>query len=320
MSPDIPRSQDRLGEARAPGEWQLNESSFRIARDAICLLRPLPASVERVWAFLSESELRARWLAAGDIELEAGGKVELHFDHTKISPEPTPAQYRDMPMSFSGRVLRCEPRKLLEFTWMESHGGQSRVLWELTTLGHQAHLTITHRDLGARAVLLSVCAGWDAHLGILDDLLCERQPRGFWSAHARLEAEYAAHFPKEMDVESFARLAAARTRKPRCSCKPWKYAAWTGIEAIPDSLERFGIFEHALNLPLEHGYEARFSAGTSYWHEEAPIAVHYYPYAGCVIYRCRSCAAIYLHYTEHAGHAPERRLRWVNPSLIDLTP
>lgn len=294
------------------------ESSARIARDAICLLRVLHAPVERVWAFLTESELRARWLAAGAMELQAGGTVELHFDHTKLSQEPTPAKYRDLPPVITGRVTRCEPGKLLEFTWMESHGEHSLVLWELTTSFDDTQLAITHRNLGTRDVLLSVSAGWDAHLGILDDLLCARAQRGFWSTHARLEAEYAVHFPKEMSVESFAQLAGARKRP--CSCQPSKYAAWTYIAAIPDPLERFGIFEHALDPPPEHAYEERHPAGTSYWHEAAPIAVHYHPYAASVIYRCRKCAAIYLHYTELAGHAPEKRLRWVNPSLIDRTP
>ena len=103
----------------------MHDYATRIAPDAVRLERLLPGPIERVWAFLTESDQRARWLAAGDMELRSGGKVELHFDHDNISPEPTPAKYRDMPMSFTGKVLRCEPPRLLEFTWMESHGGHS---------------------------------------------------------------------------------------------------------------------------------------------------------------------------------------------------
>ena len=174
----------------------MHDYATRIAPDAVRLERLLPGPIERVWAFLTESDKRARWLAAGDMELRTGGKVELRFNHEKISPEPTPAKYRDMPMSFTGKVLRCEPPRLLEFTWMESHGGHSIVLWELSNRGDGVALTITHRRLDRRDELLSVSGGWDVHVGILDDVLHERPPRGFWSAHADLEAEYGRRFPE----------------------------------------------------------------------------------------------------------------------------
>jgi len=174
----------------------MHDYATRIAPDAVRLERLLPGPIERVWAFLTESEKRARWLAAGDMELRSGGKVELHFNHAKISPEPTPAKYRDMPMSFIGKVLRCDPPKLLEFTWMESHGGTSVVLWELDTRGDKVALTITHHRLANRAELLSVSGGWDVHVGILEDVLTRQPPRAFWSTHARLEAEYGQRFPE----------------------------------------------------------------------------------------------------------------------------
>ena len=174
----------------------MNDYATRIAPDAIRLERLLPGPIERVWAFLTESDKRAKWLAAGNMELRAGGKVELLFAHEKISPEPTPAKYRDMPMGFTGRVIRCEPPKLLQFAWMESHGSDSEVTWELAERGQQVLFTITHRKLEDRAALLSVSGGWDVHVGILEDVLTQRAPRGFWSSHAKREQEYAARFPE----------------------------------------------------------------------------------------------------------------------------
>ena len=174
----------------------MNEYATRIAPDAIRLERLLPGPIERVWAFLTESDKRAKWLAAGNMELRAGGKVELQFAHGNISPEPTPAKYQDMPMGFTGRVIRCEPPKLLQFAWMESHGSDSEVTWELAERGQQVLFTITHRKLEDRAALLSVSGGWDVHVGILEDVLTQRAPRGFWSSHAKREQEYAARFPE----------------------------------------------------------------------------------------------------------------------------
>lgn len=173
----------------------MHDYATRIAPDTVRLERLLPGPIERVWAFLTESEQRKRWLAAGHMDLRVGGKVELNFDHSLISPEPTPAKYRDQPMSFIGKVLRCEPPKLLEFTWMESHGDHSQVLWELKPSGDKVVFTITHRKLMTRDLLLGVSGGWDVHVGILDDVLTNRAPRGFWSAHAKLEQEYAQRFP-----------------------------------------------------------------------------------------------------------------------------
>jgi uncharacterized protein YndB with AHSA1/START domain len=156
----------------------------------------LPGPIERVWAFLTESDKRARWLAAGEMELKPGGKVELNFDHNKISPEPTPLKYRDMPMGFTGKVMRCEPPRLLMFSWMESHGSHSEVTFELAERVDKVLLTITHRKLEDRNALLSVSGGWDVHVGILEDVLTDQAPRGFWSAHAKREQEYAARFPE----------------------------------------------------------------------------------------------------------------------------
>jgi uncharacterized protein YndB with AHSA1/START domain len=166
----------------------------RIAPDTVRLERLLPGPLERVWSFLTESDKRARWLAAGHMELEAGGKVELNFAHDQLSHEPTPEKYRGMPMSFTGKVLRIEAPRLLSFTWLETQGVHSEVTFELAPRGDEVLLTITHRKLADRASVLSVSGGWDAHVGILEDVLRQRTPRGFWSTHAQLETEYGRRF------------------------------------------------------------------------------------------------------------------------------
>ena len=145
-------------------------------------------------AFLTESDKRARWLASGDWQLVPGGRVELKFAHEKISPEPTPEKYRNMPMAFTGEVLRCEPPRLITFTWAESDGSDSEVTFELAERSGQVLLTVTHRRLKDRPTLLGVAGGWDVHVGILEDVLCGRAPRGFWSTHAQREREYGERF------------------------------------------------------------------------------------------------------------------------------
>jgi uncharacterized protein YndB with AHSA1/START domain len=49
-----------------------------LSEDAtLTLERLLPGSVDRVWAYLTESDLRRQWLAAGPMDLRVGGAVEL---------------------------------------------------------------------------------------------------------------------------------------------------------------------------------------------------------------------------------------------------
>jgi uncharacterized protein YndB with AHSA1/START domain len=172
----------------------MHQYGNRIAPDTVRLERLLPGPLERVWSFLTESDKRARWLASGPMDLVAGGKVELHFAHHQLSHERTPEKYGGAPMSFTGEVLRCEPPRLLTFTWMEFQGVHSEVTFELVPHGDQVMLTITHRKLPDRPSLVSVASGWDAHVGVLEDALLGRAPRGFWSTHAQLEAEYGRRF------------------------------------------------------------------------------------------------------------------------------
>jgi uncharacterized protein YndB with AHSA1/START domain len=159
--------------------------------------RLLPGPVERVWAYLIESEKKEEWLAAGDVEPRVGGKVDLHFEHRKLSQhdDPIPEKYRHMEegTSVAGRVTQCDPPRLLSYTWGEVTGEESEVTFELKPQGEEVLLILTHRRLGDnRDTLISVASGWHTHLGILSDRLNNRQPQGFWKIHNRIEKEYEA--------------------------------------------------------------------------------------------------------------------------------
>jgi uncharacterized protein YndB with AHSA1/START domain len=175
------------------GERPMSEYGVVTEAGTIRFERVLPGPIERVWAYLTESEKRGRWLATGNTEQHVGGKVELNFRHANLSPtkEPTPEKYKSMEngASVAGRVTRCEPPRLLAYTWGENFGEESEVTFELTPQGESVRLVLTHRRLPA-AEMLSVAGGWHTHLAILEDHLAGREPRPFWSTHARLEAEY----------------------------------------------------------------------------------------------------------------------------------
>lgn len=161
--------------------------------------RTLPGPIERVWAHLVDPEHRRRWLADGPIELRVGGHVELRFRNAELSrgDDRAPEKYRACENSGTtfGVVTRCEPPRLLAFTWRDTAQASpddSEVSFELAPDGDHVLLTLTHRRLAAGAETLSVAGGWHTHLGLLDDVLAGREPRPFWRTHTQVEAEYAA--------------------------------------------------------------------------------------------------------------------------------
>ena len=153
------------------------------------LERMLPGPIERVWAYLTDSEKRKTWLAGGVFDLRVGGKADLHFDHSNITSEENPPEYKvhDSP----GRITRIDPPRLLSFTFGAA-GPESEVTFELQPRGKGVLLTITHVRIADRKTMVSVAGGWDAHVGILEDRLNGEAPRPFWATHARLKKEYEA--------------------------------------------------------------------------------------------------------------------------------
>jgi uncharacterized protein YndB with AHSA1/START domain len=158
------------------------------------LERLLPGPVERVWAYITESDKRAKWFAGGEFDLRVGGKARLHFDHASLSSDKVPPEkYRNKGTGSPDRdgvITRLEPMRLLAHT-MIMGGGDTEVTYQLEPRGKDVLLTIVHRRLGTD-LQNGVMAGWDVHSGILADVLNGVEARPFWTTHSKLEKEYAA--------------------------------------------------------------------------------------------------------------------------------
>lgn len=156
--------------------------------------RLLPGPVERVWQFLTDSDKRGRWLAFGDMPPLVGGHFRLEFHNCKLGAgDPDiPAKYRDHcqdGVSLNGQVLAWTPNRQLMIRWGEGDEA-SEVTFDLSPVGDQVRLILTHRRLCGPEMMLSVAAGWHTHLGILADDLAGRTAPGFWAAHTALESDY----------------------------------------------------------------------------------------------------------------------------------
>jgi uncharacterized protein YndB with AHSA1/START domain len=164
------------------------------------LERMLPGPIERVWAYLTESDKRGKWFASGPMELRTGGKLEFHFHNSKLAPdgEPTPERFKQYEgMTSNGRVTGCEPPHLLRFTWSDEPGDESEVTFELSRRDQEVLMVLTHRRLANRKEMVSVASGWHVHVGVLIDQLKGHEPQPFWSKIERLEAEYDKLLPAE---------------------------------------------------------------------------------------------------------------------------
>jgi uncharacterized protein YndB with AHSA1/START domain len=162
-----------------------------IAPNTIRFERLLPGPIERVWAYLTESDKRSKWLASGEMDLRVGGEVELNWLHSNLDTEPSeaPERYKDG-HHMKAKITRCEPPNVLGYTWGARADALSEVVFELSEQGSDVLLVLTHHRLPDQKDLLSVSGGWHTHLDVLVDHLNGRTAPGFWSRHAGLHEEY----------------------------------------------------------------------------------------------------------------------------------
>jgi len=167
----------------------MNRAVTLVEPGTVKLERLLPGPVERVWAYVTESDKRATWLAAGEFDLRVGGRIRLEFDNNRL-PGAEKRQGKGQ-HGMEGVITRLEPMRLLAHTW-KFDSGDTEVVYELKPRGKDVLLVIVHRRLDGSPLPAGVMSGWDVHSGILFDLLNGVEPRPFWATHAKLEKEYAA--------------------------------------------------------------------------------------------------------------------------------
>lgn len=157
------------------------------------LRRTLPGSIDRVWAFLTQDELRRKWMCAGEVEPRAGGRIVFDFDHSRLCDTPPPEKYRDQAaVRFEGEIVEYDPPKRLVFLWPEDEAGttHTRVSITLKAVGEETELHLIHEKLDKPDLRAGAAAGWHAHTDLLEDLLRETPVRDFWVRHTELEADY----------------------------------------------------------------------------------------------------------------------------------
>ncbi len=154
--------------------------------------RILPGPIERVWAYLTDSELRRKWFAAGAMELKVGASFEFVWRNDELTDPPgqrPPGSAEEHRRQ--SRIIECDPPRKLAFTWHDA----GDISFELEPQGSKVLLTLIHRRLPDRATLLKVGPGWHMHLDVLVARMTGEQSEPFWDGWRRLQKEYEQRIP-----------------------------------------------------------------------------------------------------------------------------
>ena len=158
----------------------------------LTIQRLLPGPVERVWAYLTESDLRRKWLASGEMEMKVDAPFTFTWRNEELSDPP--GQRPDgfsAEHSMESRITELDPPRRISFTWSNS----GDVTFALEPRGSKVLLTVTHRRLPSRNTMLMVGAGWHQHLDTLVARVNAQAPAPFWDGWQRLRQEYDRRLP-----------------------------------------------------------------------------------------------------------------------------
>ncbi len=158
----------------------------------LTLQRLLPGPIERVWAYLVESDLRRKWLAAGDMAMEVGAPFEFTWRNDELSDSPgnRPEGFGEE-HSMQSTIVELDPPRRIAFNW----NGSGDVSIDLEPKGDQVLLTLVHRQLPDRNTMLMVGAGWHAHLDVLAARIEGNAPTPFWDTWLSLKQDYDRRLP-----------------------------------------------------------------------------------------------------------------------------
>ena len=158
----------------------------------LTIQRLLPGPIERVWSYLTESDMRRQWFAAGDMELKVGAPFELVWrNHELTDPPGEPPPGSDAEHRMESRILQVDPPRKLAF----SFGTSGEVAFQLEPAGNKVLLTVIHSRLPDRATTMKVGPGWHMHLDVLAARMEGTKPAPFWDGWQRLHEEYEKRLP-----------------------------------------------------------------------------------------------------------------------------
>ncbi|QPC86439.1 ATPase [Mesorhizobium sp. NBSH29] len=148
--------------------------------------RWLPGPADRIWRYLTDSDLRRKWFAAGEMALVPGAPLNLvwHNDTLSDADDVRPAGFPEEQLMQS-QVIAVDPMRMLKIAW-----GKGDVTFALKEKGDRVLLTVTHRGLDDQGAQTEIAGGWHMHLEILVATMSGTDRPSFWSGWTRLQVIY----------------------------------------------------------------------------------------------------------------------------------
>jgi len=157
----------------------------------LTLQRLLPGPIDRVWAYLTDGELRRQWLAAGAMEEKVGAPVEFVWRNDELTDPPgARPEGMDPEHRMTCEVTAIAPPHSLSISW----GSTGGVTFRLEERGDAVLLTIIHKRIEDLNIRLNVSAGWHAHVDVLEARLRGTTPKPHWDNWLQLRTDYAGRF------------------------------------------------------------------------------------------------------------------------------
>lgn len=153
--------------------------------------RLLPGPIERVWSYLTESDLRRKWLASGKMDMKSGTSFKLTWRNNELTDPPgQPPEGFGEEHSMESKIIELDPPRKLAFSW-----GDGSVSIALEPKGSKVLLTLVHTRLDDPKTRLMVAAGWHMHLNLLLARIADTQTEPFWDGWTRLKEDYGRRLP-----------------------------------------------------------------------------------------------------------------------------
>jgi hypothetical protein len=117
------------------------------------------------------------------------------------------------------------------------------------------------------------------------------------------------------ELKSLAKQSSAPCQCPLKICKGWESV---GDDRWPAAqMEKAGTLRPELpEGQFELSFEEFHPEGTRYDSPDAPIAVEYFPYNRCDVFKCTTCQCAVLKYTEYGGYYVDHRVRLVDAAKV----
>ena len=125
----------------------------------------IAAPAERVWNALVDGDVTCKYWGH---ENRSDWKPGSRWEHVRVGPGGE--------VDVAGRVIEIDPPRRLVVSWFspEAEGDPARtshVTYEVTAMGEEAKLVVTHSDLNEETMRVGVSAGWPLVLSSLKSYL-----------------------------------------------------------------------------------------------------------------------------------------------------